>query len=113
MNVNIEYWNNWKIVQIDGAFVVRVISEIRRVFEDIDDGPNPCVALNLTDTSYIDSSAITLLLNFWKRLSSANGKLVVFGMSEDIQGIFSIVNMENYITIYTTREEFESACQEG
>ncbi len=54
-----------------------------------------------------------LLLNFQKRLSNANGKLVVFGMSEDIQGIFSIVNMDNYISIYKTRSEFESSCQEG
>jgi len=113
MNISTEKWNMWDIVGIDGAFVVRVLSDIRKVFENVERNPNPYVALDLTNTSYIDSSAITLLLNFQKRLRSAQGKLVIFGPSEDIQGIFSIVNLEESVTILPSRSDFESTCQAG
>ncbi len=113
MNVSTEKWNMWDIVAIEGAFVVRVLSDIRKVFEDIEKNPNPHVALDLTTTSYIDSSAITLLLNFQKRLKNANGRMVIFGPSEDIEGIFAIVNLEESVSILQSREEFESTCQAG
>ncbi len=113
MNISTEKWNMWDIVGIDGAFVVRVLNDIRKVFEKVERNQNPCVALDLTNTSYIDSSAITLLLNFQKRLGNAQGKLVIFGPSEDIQGIFSIVNLEESVNIFSSRSEFESTCQAG
>ncbi len=111
MNISTEKWNNWDLVAIEGAFVVRVLSEIRKVFEKTEQKPAPKVAMDFTNTSYIDSSAITLLLNFQKRLYNAQGEMVIFGPSEDIQGIFSIVNFDESVTIYTTRSEFENACQ--
>ncbi len=113
MNVSTEKWNMWDIVAIDGAFVVRVLTDIRQVFEEIESNPNPHVALDFTNVSYLDSSAISLLLNYQKRLKDAEGKIVIFGPSKDIQDIFSIVNFEDYVPILLTRAEFESSCQEG
>lgn len=113
MNITTEKYDNWHIISIEGSFVVQSISEIRKVFESIEKDVNPQVAINLTKTSYIDSSAITTVLNYQKRLVAAKGRLVIFGPNRDIQGIFSIVNLDDSVTIYKSRSEFESTVKKG
>ena len=69
--------------------------------------PDPHVAIDFSNTVYIDSSSITLLLNFQKRIQKVNGLLVGFGPNKDISDIFSIVHLDEYIDIYNSRAEFE------
>ncbi|MBD3390673.1 MAG: STAS domain-containing protein, partial [Chitinivibrionales bacterium] len=62
-----------------------------------------------SNTTYIDSSAITLMLNYQKSVQEKNGNVVVFGASEDAKSIFSIVGLDTSITVFDTRGQFEEA----
>ena len=107
MQISTEKQDGWSIVSINGRIVVREVKNIRDVFESLEREPNPHVAIDFSKTVYIDSSSITLLLNFQKRIQKAKGALAGFGPNKDISDIFSIVHLDEYIDIYNSRAEFE------
>jgi anti-anti-sigma factor len=65
------------------------------------------IALDFSKTQYIDSSSITLILNFKKSLLPEGGEMVIFGVNEDIKELFTIVSLYDYFTIFETRTQFE------
>lgn len=107
--VSAEPWNSWNIVAIDGKFVIKFVAEIRKVLEPLREKPCPQVALDLTKTTHLDSSAMTLMLNYQNRLKEKQGGLVVFGANEDIMGIVTIVGFDSFVPIYRSRADFERA----
>ena len=109
METSISQFGAWNILAIDGEFVVKYLSAIRQHLDSFMSTPNPFIAFDLSKASYIDSSAITLMLNFQKRIEAAAGRIVIFGATEDARAIFSIVGLDASITLYDTREEFEKA----
>jgi anti-anti-sigma factor len=109
MKLSASRWKSWDIIKIEDEFVVKHLVEIRRFLDGFEKAETRCIAFDLSMTSYIDSSAITLLLNFQKRLLMTNGTVVIFGASEDTRSIFNIVGLDSSIPTYDTREQFESS----
>lgn len=60
----------------------------------------------MSEVAQLDSSAITILVNFQRRIIQKDGLLVLFGMRSDIAEIFSIVGIDKMFRICTTREDF-------
>jgi anti-anti-sigma factor len=107
MNISTEKWQAWNVVSIEGKFVIKFVAEIRKILEPMRESLSPKIALDLTKTTHLDSSAMTLMLNFQSRLKEKNGGMVLFGANEDIMGIITIVGFDSFVPIYRTREDFE------
>ncbi len=107
IKISTEKWHSWNIIKIEGKFVIKFVAEIRKAFETVKDGPSPKIALDLSQTTHLDSSAMTLMLNFQNRLKEKNGGMALFGANEDIMGIITIVGFDSFVPIYRTREDFE------
>ncbi len=113
MKISTEKYGKWQIVTIEDSFVVKHLNEIKKVLEPIEKRGVFHIAINLSKTTYIDSSAITVMLNFQKRLEKVKGDLVIFNANQDISDIFSIINLDNFIKIFPTRSEFEKEIDKG
>ena len=109
MKISTKKQNGWNIVSVEGRMVVREIRNVRKVFESLEKQPAPHVAIDFSKTVYIDSSSITLLINYQKRIWNANGMLVAYGANRDIADIFELVSLNEFIDLYKTRAEFEKA----
>jgi len=107
MDVKLSQWNDWRIITIEGEFVVKHLMKVRGQIEMLDAANCAKIAINLENMTYIDSSAITLIINYHKRIKSKNGRMVIFGASEDAKGIFSIVGLDDSIALYNSMEEFQ------
>jgi anti-anti-sigma factor len=107
LEVSSTMWDDWRILSIKGEFVVRYLAHVRRHLDQLAEEESPRVALDLTQTSCVDSSAITLMLNYYRRLKARNGDVVLFGAADETKSVFSIVGLEASMTIYDTRAEFE------
>jgi anti-anti-sigma factor len=107
LKVSVESWNSWNIVTIEGKFVIKFVAEIRKELEPLKEKPAPYIALDLTKTTHLDSSAMTLMLNYQNRLKEKQGGLAVFGVNEDIMGIISIVGFDSFVPIHRSRADFE------
>jgi anti-anti-sigma factor len=107
MKINAERWQSWDIVSIEGKFVIKFVAEIRKILEPMKDRESPKIALDLSKTTHLDSSAMTLMLNFQSRLKEKTGGMALFGANEDIMGIITIVGFDSFVPIFRSRADFE------
>ena len=97
----------WSVIELRGKFVIKHLALIRRYFDLAEKRTAPSIAIDMSGVSQLDSSAITILVNFQRRIIQKDGLLVLFGMRRDIAEIFSIVGIDKLFRICATREEFE------
>jgi anti-anti-sigma factor len=109
MEIAASLWNGWHVLAIDGEFVVKHLMKVRSQLDLLDKEHPTKIAFNLEKTTYIDSSAITLMLNYHKKLAQKKGAMVIFGASDDVQSIFSIVGLDSSIQLYDSLVDFQKA----
>lgn len=93
----IEKINNWIVISIRGKFVVKNLTRIRPCFDDAEKNSVKKIVIDLSNVTHIDSSAITLLANFQKRLMEKGAGAIICGASKDILEILSIVGLDKII----------------
>lgn len=108
MEINESVYCGWRIIVMNGKFIVRNLTLIRKVFERAEEQRPPKVAIDMGGVRQVDSSAITILMNFQRRLNQKDGLLVLFGLQPDITEIFSIVGIDKIFRSCTNREDFEA-----
>lgn len=102
---------NWFIIILYGKFVVKNLIRIRQAFEEAEKHLHLKTAIDLSNVTHIDSSAITLLANFQKRLMENGSGSMIFGAASDIIEIFSIVGLDKVIPINTDEKCYEKIIQ--
>jgi anti-anti-sigma factor len=107
LSIRREEWNGWQILNLAGPFVVKSFNSVRRVFDEIEETPQPRVAVDMTNVGQIDSSALTVILNLQKRLKEKGGRVAVIGPNKDINETFSIVGFSLAVPVYSSRTTFE------
>lgn len=100
--ISTKRWKKWLIITISGRFIVKNLFKIRNIFDEAERNSEQFVAIDLSTTTYLDSSAITIMLNFHKRCGEKGGNLLVFGLNQDIEEIISIVGVDKVITMVKT-----------
>ena len=66
---------------------------------------NQNVLLSLDRTDYIDSSGIGWLLAADKKIRSAGGKLVLYGVPTDIQQVFGLLRLGSVLKIASDAQD--------
>lgn len=107
MRVTERIYNSWTVIALEGKFIVKNLTKIRRYFDRAVHRSHPDVAIDMGEVSQLDSSAVTILVNFQRRIVQNDGRLVLFGMNDDIAEIFSIVGIDKIFRICRNREDFE------
>lgn len=64
------------------------------------------VALDMTGVKFIASAGIGALIGIHRACSDAGGQLVMFGVNEDIQGVFKVTKMNKFFVI--TKDETQA-----
>ncbi|NLE01315.1 MAG: STAS domain-containing protein [Fibrobacter sp.] len=107
MESTINKTREWFIIAVNGQFVVKNLMNIRAAFDKAEQQRENRVAVDLNNTTHVDSSAITLLANFQKRLLARGAKVIIFGVNKDIAEIFSIVGLDKIISILSN-DQFQN-----
>lgn len=101
---------NWFVIFIYGKFVVKNLTRIRMAFEEAE-MYSLNTAIDLSNVTHLDSSAISLLANFQKRMQEKGCGSTVFGAAQDILEIFSIVGLDKVLSINTDKEYYDKIIQ--
>jgi len=67
------------------------------------------LVVDLTETGFIDSTAIGVLVGALKRLEESGGSLVVVCTNENVQSIFELVGLDEVIGLHRSRDDAISA----
>lgn len=103
----VEKQREWHIVVLTGKFVVKTITQVRKIIDSILSRKTLNIALDLTRVTQIDSSALTVMLNLQKQLQQKNGCVALIGPNELIKETLFMVGFNLAVPIYHTRSEFE------
>ncbi|KMQ51682.1 hypothetical protein CHISP_1439 [Chitinispirillum alkaliphilum] len=106
MIITEKFSQNWQIVRFQGKFVAKTLNEVRKTLSKIEsEGKMKKVVFDLSSTNYLDSSALTVMLNLLKRLNQKEGgEFVVCGPNKEVMEIFSIVGFDKVVRIYPSVE---------
>jgi anti-sigma B factor antagonist len=97
----------------DDRYIISIVGEIdlynaptlkAQLLEAVDQGARHIV-IDMTDTTFIDSTTLGVLISGLKRLRSEGGSLSIAAANTDIAKIFAITGLDRVFTIYATREE--------
>ncbi len=108
--------DRFRVIPIDAVSVVELLlpefidsDEFDRIneslLESMGDRASGRWVIDLTNVSYMGSSALGLLVNFRQKVKKAGGHLVVCGLSKRLLQIFHTCCMERLFTIVKTRDE--------
>jgi anti-sigma B factor antagonist len=107
-----------KTEQLSGeAYVISLTGEVdlytapefkQQLLEVIGDGATH-VIVDLTSTTFIDSTTLGVLVGGLRRLRATDGQLSLVCSDRNITKIFEITGLDKVFTIYPTREEAVSA----
>ena len=97
----------------DNAYVIALTGEVdlytapefkQKLLEVIGQGGKD-VIVDFTDTTFIDSTTLGVLVGGVKRLRSQDGQLSLISSDRNITKIFEITGLDRVFTIYPSRDE--------
>jgi anti-sigma B factor antagonist len=93
------------VLAVRGEIDLFTAPELKQVLaESIESGRNHIV-VDLTETTFLDSTALGVLIGAVKRLRSRNGALAIVNVDENIAKTFEITGLDQIFTILATRDE--------
>jgi anti-sigma B factor antagonist len=97
----------------DGTYVISLTGEVdlytapefkQQLLNVIAEGGRD-VVVDFTNTTFIDSTTLGVLVGGVKRLRAEDGRLSLVCSDRNITKIFEITGLDRVFTIYTTRDE--------
>ncbi len=93
------------VVSVTGDADLHSAPELRdRLGELVDEGTTR-VVVDLTETTFVDSMTLGVLLGSMKRLGTAGGRLELVVSRPDIRRIFEITMLDRVFELYPSREQ--------
>jgi anti-sigma B factor antagonist len=97
------------VVAVRGEIDLFTAPELKQKLTDAIEGGKSRIVVDLTDTTFLDSTALGVLIGAVKRLRSREGALVIVNTDQNIAKTFEITGLDQIFTILSTREEAVSA----
>jgi anti-sigma B factor antagonist len=95
------------VLKPSGDVRVRNMLVLRKEFEELADRPKVRVAVDLSDVTFLDSSAIGLFTNVANRLGAGGGMLFLFGCNKDLGDLLEMTNIGEIVPVLRDLEELE------
>ena len=93
------------VVAVRGEIDLFTAPELKQKLTDAIEGGKSRIVVDLTDTSFLDSTALGVLIGAVKRLRSRDGVLTIVNTDPNIAKTFEITGLDQIFTIRPTRDE--------
>jgi anti-sigma B factor antagonist len=92
-------------VAVSGEIDLFTAPELKAAIADAVDGGSTRIVVDLTQTTFLDSTALGVLIGAVKRLRSTDGALSIVNTDATIAKTFEITGLDQIFTIRPTRGE--------
>ncbi len=93
------------VLAVRGEIDLFTAPELKQVLAESIEAGRVRIIVDLTDTTFLDSTALGVLIGAVKRLRSRDGALAIVNVDENISKTFEITGLDQIFTILPTREE--------
>ena len=109
MAFNVSGEGDVTVVDVDGQLIVGNRQELRqKVLDELEKGGRKFL-VDFTETGYIDSSGLGVLVSLSKKISEMGGELRVSTLNEDLRILFGLTKLDTLFQIADSRQEGLSA----
>ncbi|MDX1688777.1 MAG: STAS domain-containing protein [Candidatus Promineifilaceae bacterium] len=70
------------------------------------------IVVDMSEVTYINSGGLRCLVTAWRRAKKEGGNVVLTGLKERVNEVFSMVGFDKVFDVYPTRAAAEAAWQE-
>ena len=93
------------VVDVEGQLIVGNRQELKqKVLEELEGGERKFV-IDFSETGYIDSSGLGVLVSLSKKIREQGGELRLAGLNEDLRTLFELTKLDTLFKIEESREE--------
>jgi len=109
MAFNVSGEGDVTVVDVDGQLIVGNRQELRqKVLDELEKGRRKFL-VDFTETGYIDSSGLGVLVSLSKKIREMGGELRVSTLNEDLRILFGLTKLDTLFQIADSRQEGLSA----
>lgn len=110
MEINIQDQEEIKVVEligdVDANTAPKVLEQVLPLVE-----PGSKIILNMSAVPYMSSAGLRTLLSLYRQTTAKNGKLVLVGLTEELQDTMSVTGFLDFFTTAETLESGKEALQ--
>ncbi len=92
------------ILEITGRFDANTVQPVATWLEQTTSTPGARVLINLTDTTFVDSTALATLVQALKRCQQMQGALYLCGMRRPVHKIFELTRLDQSFNIFADKD---------
>src|ERR671917_574832 len=93
------------VLAVRGEIDLFTAPELKQVLAESIEAGRVRIIVDLTDTTFLDSTALGVLIGAVKRLRSRDGALAIVNIDDNISKTFEITGLDQIFTIVPTRDE--------
>jgi anti-sigma B factor antagonist len=97
------------LVAVSGEVDLFTAPEFKQRVTELIEAGTPQLVIDLTQTTFLDSTGLGVLIGAVKRLRSRDGELVIVNTDETIAKTFEITGLDQIFTIRSTRDQAVAA----
>ena len=103
MEINIKNLEEIKVVELIGDVDASTAPEVQQEILPLAQ-PNSKLLLDMSQVPYMSSAGLRVLLSLYRQATAQDGKLVLVGLSEDLQDTMSVTGFLDFFTTGATLE---------
>lgn len=93
------------VISVEGQLIVANRQELKQqVMDSLTDGDRRFV-IDFSETGYIDSSGLGVLVSVSKKIREMGGALRLSGLNEDLRVLFELTKLDTLFDISDTKDE--------
>ena len=98
-----------RVVAVRGEIDLFTAPQLKETLTDAIEGGAKGIVVDLSDTTFLDSTALGVLIGAVKRLRQAEGALAIVNTDPNIAKTFEITGLDQIFTIRGSRDEAVAA----
>lgn len=102
-----------QIIAVAGEIDLFTAPELKAALSEALDAGRSRIVVDLTDTTFLDSTALGVLIGAVKRLRSRDGAMTIVNSDANIAKTFEITGLDQIFTIRASRDEAIEALDEA
>ena len=93
------------VLGVDGQLIVGNRHELKQKILDALESGDRRFLIDFSDTGYIDSSGLGVLVSLSKKIREVNGELRLAGLNEDLHTLFELTKLDALFAISASPDE--------